>query len=65
MSTVIIPYFEVTLVYADGSSWFAGGFSSQDAANAWVTTEQSRPYWVSTTQANVVDKSYTVTPIGS
>jgi hypothetical protein len=58
-----IPCFEVTLVYADGSTWLAGSFQSLDDANAWVTNEKAQPYWVATTQANVVDKSYTITPI--
>lgn len=59
--TKTIPYFEVTLVYADGSTWFAGGFDSLDAANAWINTEKSRPYWQASTQVQLVDKSYTVT----
>jgi len=46
----------VTLQYADGSTWFAGQFVgttlalAQAAANAWIAEEQSRPYWVNTTQ---------------
>lgn len=59
---MVIPYFEVTLVYSDNSSWFAGGFNSHEAAVAWVDAEKTRPYWKSDTQVNIVDKSYTVTP---
>ena len=41
---------KVTLIYADGSTWFAGAFVTQELADAWLATEQTRPYWVSTTQ---------------
>lgn len=40
----------VTLIYADGTHWFAGQFPSQAAADAWIAEEQTRPYWVDTTQ---------------
>jgi hypothetical protein len=56
-----IPSFEVTLIYADGSTWFAGAFPSMDAVNAWVSTAQAAPNWVSTTTIQTVDKSFTVT----
>lgn len=42
----------ITLVYEDGSTWFAGTFASQQAADAWVETEKTRPYWVETTQVH-------------
>ena len=58
-----IPYFEVTLVYSDGATWFAGGFNSLDLANAWIETEKSRPYWKIDTQVQLVDKSYCITLI--
>jgi hypothetical protein len=62
MSQIItIANLEATLIYEDGSTWFVGTFSSQDALNNWVNEEKTRPYWQATTQVQVVDKSYTVT----
>lgn len=40
----------VTLIYADNTRWFAGQFPSQEAADAWIAEEKTRPYWVNTTQ---------------
>lgn len=40
----------VTLVYADTSTWFAGEFASQEAADAWINAEKTRPYWKESTQ---------------
>lgn len=39
----------LTLIYADGSQFLVGGFSSSDSANDWINIEKTRPYWVSTT----------------
>jgi hypothetical protein len=47
--------FTLTLNYADGTSWFAGGFESMDALNAWLSAEQSRPYWKPDTTTTIVD----------
>jgi uncharacterized membrane protein len=57
--TITIPYFEVTLTYADSSAWFVGGFSSLDAANTWIAMEQTRPYWKSSNAVTILDKSST------
>lgn len=35
----------VTLVYADDSTWFAGGFANQEVADSWINEEKTRPYW--------------------
>ena len=48
---------ELTLMYKDGSSWFAGGFSSQESLDAWVAEERTRSYWDKETQISVVDKT--------
>lgn len=40
----------VTLVYEDASTWFAGEFSSQESADAWINTEKTRSYWKESTQ---------------
>lgn len=48
---------EVTLIYQDGSTWFAGGFSSLDDAWTWIDQEKTRPYWDSATQVQVVDNT--------
>jgi hypothetical protein len=53
--------FEVTLLYEDGSTWFVGGFSSEEAANEWCNLEKNRSYWNHNTQIQIVDKSTTVT----
>lgn len=45
--------YQVTLVYEDGSTWFAGCFNSLDDANAWVAEEKTRPYWKSSTQVQI------------
>ena len=57
MEHTIVPCFEVTLVYADATTWFAGAFPSLEAANKWVEEEKTRPYWQSTTTVQIVDKS--------
>lgn len=44
---------QVTLVYADGTKWFAGGFPDLESAWAWIDVEKSRPYWIETTQIQV------------
>ncbi len=49
--------FVVTLTYVDGTVWIAGGFDSADAANAWIATEKTRPYWVETTIVNIQDNT--------
>lgn len=46
---------ELTLVYEDASTWFAGGFPSLAAANAWLDIEKTRPYWKNSTVANIVE----------
>jgi hypothetical protein len=46
--------FTLTLTYANGSTFIVGGFSTQAAAEAWVTTEQAKPYWISTTTSSIV-----------
>jgi hypothetical protein len=51
-----MPVFLVTLVYSDGTSWFAGGFNSQEAADAWIATERTRPYWKQDTEVQVVQQ---------
>ena len=60
MATVTIPNFEVTLIYPDSTTWFAGAFESLDYANAWVTKAQLDPNWDPETQVQIVDKSYTI-----
>lgn len=47
--------FTVTLVYADTSTWLAGGFETEDEANSWIAIERTRPYWVESTTAHVVE----------
>lgn len=49
--------FELTLTYADESTWFAGGFPSEEAALAWLAIEATRPYWVESTTHAIVDKT--------
>jgi hypothetical protein len=51
-----ITMFEVTLVYADETTWFVGGFPTMDLANDWINEEKTRPYWVSTTQIQIEEK---------
>ena len=48
--TAVPSQVTVTLTYADGSTFNAGGFPTQDAATAWVASAQKQPNWVSTTQ---------------
>ncbi len=43
----------VTLIYEDGSTWFAGEFSSQEKAQTWIDEERTRPYWNSSTQVQI------------
>lgn len=43
----------VTLIYADGSTWFAGQFESLDAASTWIDEEKTRPYWKSDTVVDI------------
>jgi hypothetical protein len=57
MDPIVQTVIEVTLVYADESTWFAGSFPSLEAANKWIDEEKSRPYWVETTTVQVVDKT--------
>ena len=49
----------VVLIYADSSQFIVGGFPNMAAAQAWVTTEKTRPYWASTTQVQLTDFSTT------
>jgi hypothetical protein len=44
----------VTLVYENGTTWFAGTFNCQADADAWIATEQTRPYWAESTQIEQV-----------
>lgn len=46
--------YDVTLVYEDSTTWYAGRFETLDEANAWVDREKTRPYWKATTVVNVV-----------
>ena len=48
---------EVTLIYADGTQWFAGGFPDMDSANKWINEEKYRPYSKSDTEYQIVDKT--------
>ena len=50
----IINY-EITLTYENGSTWFAGGFSTIEQANKWIDEEKTRPYWKQTTTINIVE----------
>ena len=45
--------YEVTLIYANGDTWFVGGFPNMDLANEWINEEKTRPYWVVTTQIQI------------
>jgi hypothetical protein len=47
----------VTLIYANGSQWIAGGFDTLDAANAWIANEQAQPYWDPATEAQITDNA--------
>lgn len=47
----------VTLIYPDGSRWFAGGFPNHDAAWTWIDDEKTRAYWVLTTEIEVIDST--------
>lgn len=47
--------FELTLKYSNGSTWFAGGFSTMDALNAWADQEKLRPYWDASTELSIVE----------
>lgn len=58
---MIISSFELTLIYPNSTTWFVGGFPSSQAALAWFTAEQAKPYWIQGTTYNLVDKSYTYT----
>lgn len=49
--------YEVTLIYSNGNSWFAGGFSTLEATQAWIENEKSMPYWNSATKIEIVDKN--------
>lgn len=59
--TITTTCLEVTLVYEDESTWFAGDFSSQESADSWINSEKTRPYWKNTTTVRIVDKSTAVT----
>jgi hypothetical protein len=39
----------LTLTYPDSTTFIVGGFNSLDDTNAWLTTEQAKPYWISGT----------------
>ncbi len=41
--------FNLTLEYADGTTWFAGCFNTMDALNDWLDIEKTRPYWDNST----------------
>ena len=43
--------YTITLTYANGSTFLTGGFNSEAEAQAWITNEQSQPYWAPTTTA--------------
>lgn len=43
----------VTLTYADSSTFIVGAFPSNAAAQAWIDAEKAKPYWISTTVANI------------
>lgn len=43
----------VTLIYADGTKWVAGGFPDLITANNWVLEQQASSSWVETTVVNI------------
>lgn len=47
----------VTLIYEDGTHWFAGGFNTMDQATAWVENEKIQPYWNQATEVQIVDNT--------
>ena len=49
--------FELTLVYKDGSTWFAGGFKTQEDLDRWLKVEQSKTYWDASTVAHITEKT--------
>lgn len=49
--------FTLTLTYANGSLFTVGGFPTQDAAQAWLTAEKTKPYWISTTTSNITEQT--------
>lgn len=52
-----VSNFEVTLIYKDATTWFAGSFPSNEAAEKWIAEERTRPYWDAATQAQIIDKT--------
>lgn len=53
----------LTLIYADGSQWIAGGFETVDAVNAWVTEAKSQANWDPGTQVQIVDNTPPCAPV--
>lgn len=45
----------VTLIYENGERWFVGGFGTHDEAWRWIDEEKTRPYWVDSTQIEILD----------
>lgn len=46
--------YKVTLIYANGTTWYVGDFTSQQDADKWINEEKTRPYWDETTQVQIV-----------
>lgn len=47
-------HFTLILIYENGSRFIVGGFDSEEKALAWITEEQSRPYWQQSTTWEIV-----------
>lgn len=47
---------EITLVYKNGSSWFAGSFNDEETANKWIDNERSKSGWDTSTLIQAVNK---------
>jgi len=57
--------FTVTLTYANGSTFIVGGFGTQAQAQTWITAEQAKSYWISSTTSSIVQTvipATTITP---
>lgn len=48
--------YSVTLMYKEGSTWFAGEFNSLKEATEWIEMEKTRPYWDKNTQVQITNK---------
>lgn len=55
--------FTLNLIYKDGTVWHAGGFSTQESADAWVAEEKTRPYWDQATRVEIINNTPVLHPV--